>query len=343
MPDDLARIAREFDLGGVILFERNVEAPVQVAELAHDVQALREELPLWVSVDQEGGRVARLRTPFTVWPPMQLLGRSGDAGLARRFARALASELRAVGVTLDYAPVLDVHTNPRNPVIGDRALSDDPVVVARLGRVLVEELQAGGVAACGKHFPGHGDTAADSHHTLPVVEHPPDRIRAVELEPFRAAIQADVALIMTAHVSYPALDQENPATLSRVIVRDLLRRELGFGGVIATDDMHMKALAGDRTIANATVDAVAAGCDLVLLCAPEPAEQVAALEALIRAVELDVAAERRVEDALERGRRAKERFLTEIETWRPPGPRALEGSIGTAEHEAVAAEMRLFA
>src|SRR5690349_17519843 len=149
-------LAREFSLGGIILFARNIEAPEQVAELSHDVQGLASGLPLWVSVDQEGGRVARLKAPFTVWPPMATLGRSGDESLARRFAAALAAELRAVGITLDYAPVLDIHTNPKNPIIGDRALADTADAVARFGVAIVKGLQENGVAACGKHFPGHG-------------------------------------------------------------------------------------------------------------------------------------------------------------------------------------------
>src|SRR5688500_3123304 len=223
IPPELRSLAREFGLGGVILFARNIEAPEQVAELSHDIQSLATELPLWVSVDQEGGRVARLRSPFTEWPPMATLGRSGDAALASRFAAALAAELKAVGVTLDYAPVLDVHTNPKNPVIGDRALAEDAEMVGKLGAAIVRALQGNGVAACGKHFPGHGDTSADSHLELPIVEHPPDRIRRVECVPFRAAIKADVAFIMTAHVLVPSLDEENPATLSRRIVHDLLR------------------------------------------------------------------------------------------------------------------------
>src|SRR5206468_9544136 len=185
-------------------------------------------LPLWVSVDQEGGRVARLKSPFTEWPPMATLGRSGDAKLAERFARALASELKAVGVTLDYAPVLDVHTNPKNPVIGDRALAEQAADVARLGAAIVRGLQAEGIAACGKHFPGHGDTATDSHHELPLVEQPPERLRDVELKPFAAAIAAGVATIMTAHVFVPSLDDQRPATLSRKVVTDLLRHELAY-------------------------------------------------------------------------------------------------------------------
>src|SRR5918992_1503027 len=192
IPADLRMLAREFDLGGIILFARNVDSPEQVAEIAREAQALTKELPLWVSVDQEGGRVARLRSPFTIWPAMQTLGRSGDEQLAARFAKALAAEMRAVGISLDYTPVLDIRTNPANPVIGDRALADNPDDVARLGKVIIETLQAEGIAACGKHFPGHGDTSTDSHHELPLIEHSPDRLEAIELVPFKAAIDANV-------------------------------------------------------------------------------------------------------------------------------------------------------
>ena len=180
-----------------------------------DAAQLTADVPAWVSVDQEGGRVARLKAPFTEWPPMATLGRSGDVQLAERFARALATELRAVGITLDFAPVLDVHTNPKNPIIGDRALAERAEDVARSGSAIVRALQAEGVAACGKHFPGHGDTSTDSHLELPLVEHPPERLREVEFVPFSAAIEAGVATIMTAHVLVPALDEQRPATLSQ--------------------------------------------------------------------------------------------------------------------------------
>src|SRR6266404_4929642 len=196
IPPELRSLAREFGLGGVIVFARNVSEPEQVAELAFDASRLVPDLPLWVSVDQEGGRVARLKAPFTEWPPMATLGRSGDVRLAERFARALAAELKTVGITLDYAPVLDIHTNSKNPVIGDRALAEKAADVARLGAAIVRTLQAEGIAACGKHFPGHGDTSADSHHELPLVEHPPERLREVEFAPFRAAAAAGVATIM---------------------------------------------------------------------------------------------------------------------------------------------------
>src|ERR1700751_707299 len=217
---ELRSIAREFGLGGGILFSRNIEAPEQVAELCYEAGRLMPDLPLWVSIDQEGGRVARLKAPFTEWPPMATLGRSGDARPAERFAPALAAELKATGITLDYAPVLDVLTNAKNPVIGDRALADKAEEVGRLGAAIIRTLQGEGVAACGKHFPGHGDTSTDSHVELPLVEHPPGRLRRVEFMPFRAAVEAGVATIMTAHVLVPAFDERRPASLSRRIVHD---------------------------------------------------------------------------------------------------------------------------
>ena len=344
IPADLRALAREFDLAGVIFFARNVESPEQVAELSREAQSLAHELPLWVSVDQEGGRVARLKAPFTVWPPMQTLGRSGDEQLAVRFARALASELKAVGVSLDYTPVLDILTNPSNPVIGDRALAARAEDVARLGRAIVETLQAEGVAACGKHFPGHGDTSTDSHFELPLVEHPPDRLEAVELVPFRAAIAARVSSIMTAHILVPALDAERPATLSPTIVDGLLKKKLGFDGLVLTDDIEMKAIGNRYGVPEATVAAVSAGCDAVLMCGTAQDVQAAALEAVIRAVEQGTLPVTRVEDALARHRRAKERFLAPAAgRSRPLDGRALRAVLGRDEHQAVAAEMARFA
>jgi beta-N-acetylhexosaminidase len=342
IPDDLRLLAREFDLGGIILFARNVEAPEQVAEVSREAQSLARELPLWVSVDQEGGRVARLKTPFTVWPAMATLGRSGDERLAERFARALAAELKAVGISLDYTPVLDIHTNPKNPVIGDRALAERAEDVARLGRAIITTLQSEGIAACGKHFPGHGDTSTDSHHELPLVEHPPDRLEAVELVPFRAAIEADVASIMTAHILIPALDEERPATLSSRIVDGLLKKAMGYGGLVLSDDLEMRAIGSRYGVPEATVAAIAAGCDAVLMCGESQEPQAAALEAVIRAAEDGVLPVKRVEDALARHRRVKERFLAPAHP-RPLSGAALRSALGRDEHLAIAAEMARFA
>jgi beta-N-acetylhexosaminidase len=339
---EMKSLAREFQLGGVILFGRNIEAPEQVAELAYDTQQLVPSVPLWVSVDQEGGRVARLKAPFTEWPPMAVLGRRGDEGLARRFAAALAAELRAVGITLDYAPVLDIHTNPKNPVIGDRALSEDAAMVARLGAAIIDELQRHGVAACGKHFPGHGDTSVDSHLELPLIEHPPDRIRRVECVPFVSAIKAGVAFIMTAHVLVPSLDESRPATLSPHVVQAMLREELGFEGVILSDDLEMKAIAATYSVPDAAVQAIAAGCDGLLICSGNVEVQAVTLEALVHAVEAGRIPFKRLEDAHKRLRAAKETLLAQTMLAgrsSGPAPAALRQVLGCDAHRRVADDM----
>jgi beta-N-acetylhexosaminidase len=341
IPPELRSLAREFQLGGVILFSRNIEAPEQVAELAYDVQSLATDSPLWVSVDQEGGRVARLKAPFTEWPPMAVLGRSGDATLAMRFAAALASELKAVGITLDYAPVLDIHTNPKNPIIGDRALAETAEAVAQLGAAIVRGLQDNGVAACGKHFPGHGDTSVDSHLDLPLVEHPPDRIRRVECVPFHAAIAAEVAFIMTAHLLVPSLDEEHPATLSRRIVNDILREELGYQGVIVSDDLEMKAIAKTWSVPDAAVQAIAAGCDALLVCSGDVDVQAQTLEALVHAAEDGRISAKALEDTQKRLRKTKERFLA-TPVGAPKRVSDLRQVLGCDVHRRVADEMARF-
>src|SRR5712692_3498389 len=342
IPAELRSLAREFGLGGVILFARNIAVPEQVAELAFDAARLVPDLPVWVSVDQEGGRVARLKAPFTEWPPMATLGRSGDVRLAERFARALAIELKTVGITLDYAPVLDIHTNPKNPVIGDRALAEKAEEVARLGAAIIRTLQGEGIAACGKHFPGHGDTSTDSHVELPLVAHPPDRLRAVELLPFKAAIDAGVATVMTAHVLVPSLDENRPASLSRRIVHDLLRDELKYEGVILSDDLEMKAIAAEYEVPSAAVLAIQAGCDGALICSGDHDTQAAALEALVHAVEDERVPMSRIDDALMRQRRAKERFLASPIAARPLTARAVRAALGREDHRAIADEMARF-
>src|SRR5262245_29017960 len=345
IPVELRSLVRQFGLGGVILLGRNgnIAEPEQVAELCFEAAKLDPDQPAWVSVDQEGGRVARLKSPFTEWPPMAALGRSGDLRLAERFARALAAELRAVGVTLNYAPVLDVYTNPKNAVIGDRALGDEATKVARFGAEIIKALQAEYVAACGKHFPGHGDTVADSHMELPLVEHPPERLREVELKPFRAAVEAGVATIMTAHVLVPSLDERRPATLSKAIVTDVLRREMKYEGVILSDDLEMKAIVNTYSVPEAAVEAIDAGCDGVLICGGNHHLQAEALEALVHGVEDGRLPLGRLEDALARQRRAKERYLSAAPPARPRGNKTLRQILGRDEHQAIAHEMARFA
>jgi beta-N-acetylhexosaminidase len=211
-------------------------------------------------------------------------------------------------------------------------------MVGRLGAAIITGLQESGVAACGKHFPGHGDTSVDSHLELPLVEHPPDRIRRVECVPFRDAIAADVAFIMTAHVLVPSFDEERPATLSPRIVQALLRDELGYPGVILSDDLEMKAIAKTYSVPDAAVQAIAAGCDGLLICSGDVEVQAQTLEALVHAVENGTISAKRIEDALKRLRRAKERFLAQPVAAPNAGGR-LRQVLGCDAHRTIASEM----
>ena len=334
VPDDLRRLVKEFDLAGIIYFARNVESPEQIRELSRELTSLAIDWPLWVSVDQEGGRVARLKRPFTEWPPMATLGRSGDEQLVDQFGRALASELRAVGITLDFAPDLDVLTNPKNTAIGDRALSSDAVAAARLARPIIRAFQSTGIAACGKHFPGHGDTVADSHDELPIVEQDRRRLASREYLPFRAAIEERIAMIMTAHVLIPAIDERRPATLSPTVVTDMLKGELRFDGVVVTDDLGMKAVSATRPLGEVMIDAVDAGCDVALLCNSTADEQAMALETVVKAVESAQLKFTRIDDAFRRQHDVKARFAASQRTAVPP-----LDVVGCEAHQVIARQM----
>jgi beta-N-acetylhexosaminidase len=342
VPPELRSLARDFDLGGIVLFKRNVQDPAQVAELAFEASRLCASVPAWVGVDQEGGRVARLRRPFTEWPPMAALGKSGDQGLARRFAAAIARELTSVGITIDFAPVLDVLTNAQNPAIGDRALGADAELIARLGGAIIDGIQAEGLAACAKHFPGHGDASVDSHHDLPVLDLPPDRFEGVDWVPFRAAFARDVAAVMVAHLLVPALDEHEPASLSRAVVTGVLRARMGFDNLILTDDLSMKACSARFALPAATVKAIGAGHDGALLCEPNHDEQAAALEALVHAVEDGTLSVAQVEASLARHARLKSRYVLPGASARRPQA-AWREVVGCEAHLALAEEIRQYA
>jgi len=305
---------------GAILFARNVGMAAETAVLVRQLKT-RAGRPFPLSVDQEGGRVARLRgTPFTALPPMRAVGQRGDDEVARRVGGVLAFELRALGFDWDFAPVLDVDSNPANPVIGDRSFSSEPAQVARLGVALAEGLERGGVASCGKHFPGHGDTLQDSHLTLPVLEHGLARLEAVELVPFQAYARAGLASVMTAHVRFPALGEDVAATMSHRSITGLLRERLGFQGVVVSDDLEMKAISDP---AAAAVESVRAGVDVLLVC-HHAAVQHRVLDALVEAARKGHVSEDRLRDAHRRIDVLVQRFV------RPPEDRV--GELGSAEH-----------
>lgn len=289
--------------------------------------------PLLIAVDQEGGRVQRVRAPATRWPPMFAFDRFDDAEaieLARAVGHAMGAELAALGFDVDFAPVLDVHTNPANPIIGDRAFSTDPERAALRALAFAEGLMAAGVIPCGKHFPGHGDTHLDSHLALPRVDHSRERLDRVELVPFARAAAASLPMVMTAHVVYAALDAL-PATLSPAVIDGLLRRELGYRGVVVSDDLDMKAIADNYGAAEAALGAVRAGCDALLFCC-ERAPQMAAFEALVRAGEGDSTMRARIGEAADRVRALKQTHAARR--------RAVSRSVlGSADHEQLAARL----
>jgi beta-N-acetylhexosaminidase len=284
--------------GGAILFARNVESALQVKDLTARLQAAGDGATI-LAVDQEGGRVARLsRAGLQDGQSARDLAAPGDPAAARRWGRETGAALKALGFTLDFAPVLDVDTNPDNPVIGDRAYGPDPATVTAFAREAALGLLDAGIAPCGKHFPGHGDTALDSHHDLPRVRHDEARLTAVELAPF-AALCPVLPAVMTAHVVYDAWDRGRPATLSEPIVTGILRRRLGFSGLIVSDDLEMAAVADRYGPAEAAVLAVSAGVELLLFCHRQERWE-EAHGALVREAEKSPAFRERLERAADR-------------------------------------------
>ena len=284
--------------GGVVLFRRNVRSAAQLRRLVADLHDSGPGMSPLVGIDHEGGRVHRLPRPFTHFPAAATVARGG-ARAAEAVGRAMGVELASVGIDVDFAPSLDVCTNPRNRVIGDRAFSSDPAEAARLGIAFARGLQSAGVLACGKHFPGHGASTGDSHFVLPRVARSRRGLAAVDLIPFVRWIRAGFPAVMTSHVVYPAYDARRPATLSPHIARQLLRAGLGFRGVLFSDDLEMQAAAGRHPPGRLAVRALEAGCDMLLVCQSLDTVR-AAMEGVEQAVEAGRLDGRLVVEALAR-------------------------------------------
>ena len=326
IPDDLVALADKDGLGGVVLFARN--CPSLEAVLALTAAARKLGPDVLILVDHEGGRVHRLPTPFTRFPPPAAVGRSGDPHLAAAVARAMARELRAAGFDSGLAPVLDCLLDPANTVIGDRAFGAAPDVVAACGAASVAAMLATGLIPVAKHFPRHGRTSVDSHLGLPDVDATRDELERGDLVPFRAALGAGCPAVMVAHVRYRALDPVLPASLSAAVIGGLLRRRLGFSGLVLSDDLEMAAVAGTWGVADAARRFLAAGGDLALICRSASArdEAVQVIGDEIDRGTLDLA------PAV--GRRQAARRLVGA-----AGPRPDASVIGCAEHRALGEEV----
>lgn len=298
---------KEYRPGGIIFFSRNLVDPLQIARLTNELQALAGEIPLLIAIDQEGGRVSRLPPPFTIFPPAATVARQGSTELAYQAAAVTARELRAVGINMNMAPVLDIHTNASNPIIGDRAFGTEPEQVSLMGAATIAGLHDHRIVACGKHFPGHGDTSTDSHVELPVVHASRTRLKEVELKPFQYALDHGLQALMTAHVHYPALDPANPATLSPIILSELLRQQMGFSGVIVSDDLEMRAILDHSSVGTAAVRSLQAGVDLLLVCKTRElqTETIETIRGAIETHELDAGC---VKASVNRIARVKQQF-----------------------------------
>ncbi|WP_039793576.1 beta-N-acetylhexosaminidase [Paenibacillus elgii] len=290
-------------IGGVILFARNVQSPAQVAALTGKLQEAAQRAgtaPLWISIDQEGGMVARITEGVALMPGAMAIAAGGSVEAAYEAALVAGRELRALGVNMNFAPDLDINNNPTNPVIGVRSFGEAPEAVAAYGAASIRGFQDAGVSATAKHFPGHGDTATDSHLDLPTIPHSRERIEAVELVPFRRAVAEGVDAVMSSHIVFPAFEPERlPATLSRRVLTGLLREELGFDGTIVTDCMEMQAIAAHYGTVEAAVMAVEAGADIVLISHSRELQE-GALDALLEAVRSGRISEERIDASVRR-------------------------------------------
>ncbi|GKU80135.1 glycoside hydrolase family 3 protein [Paenibacillus sp. L3-i20] len=334
--EQIKELIDSYGIGGTIYFTRNVKDAEQVHSLSVELQQLTKKAgrpPMFIAIDQEGGMVARLVDGVTLMPGNMALGATAQAESAQETARICGEELRLLGITMNYAPCIDVNNNPDNPVINVRSYSDRSEVVSELGAAAVVGYQSARVAATIKHFPGHGDTSVDSHHALPVLQHSRERLDAIELLPFRAAIEVGTDCIMTAHVCLPALDATGvPSTLSEPVLTGLLRQELGYDGVVVTDCLEMSAIDEFYGPEQGSIKAIKAGADMVLV-SHTFSKQLAALEAVTAAVESGELSEARIDEAVERVMRLKEKLQLEeeITPWEQ-----VKGEIGTDRNKAVA-------
>lgn len=328
-------LVEQMQVGGVVLLARNLDStdPDGIRSTLAHLQSL-SRIPLFIAIDQEGGTVNRLRAPFHEFPGNMALGATGNPDLAFQQAQAQARGLLALGINWNFAPVMDVNNNPDNPIIGVRSYGADPKLVAQMGVEAIRGYQQTGLLACAKHFPGHGDTAVDSHLALPTIWGDRKRLEQIELVPFRSAIAAGVGAIMTTHIVFPALDAHRPATISPAILTGLLRQDMGYDGLVITDCLEMKAIADTLGTARGAVEALKAGADMVLIAHTLEVQR-KAVEAIRQAVKSGDLPEHRLNEAVSRVLTAKRRLVTpqppaEGTPWLDPAHDALEERIARA-------------
>ena len=263
--DDMDRLINEYKVGGVILFARNIEDSNQMIDLTRALQENNNNLPLFISIDEEGGRVSRLPDDVEKFPSAFTIGLINDQQTAYENGKEIGYTLKRLGINLDYAPVLDIYSNENNTVIGDRAFSTEESIVSTMGIATMEGIEDSDIIPVVKHFPGHGDTEVDSHYGLPIVYKTLEELRNFEFIPFVKAIESGCDVIMVSHIILNEVDSINPASLSKIVISDLLRKDMGFDKVVITDDMSMGAITSIMSIEEACIKSIEAGCDILLL------------------------------------------------------------------------------
>ena len=313
----ITKMIEKYKIGGIIFFARNFSSPKQAAELSAKLQKLSlqsTQIPLFLSTDEEGGIVTRVKG-MTHFPGPMALGATDNQQLTEEVAQAKGEQLKYLGINFNLSPVLDVNNNPQNPIIGVRSFGSDPGKVAQHGKSYLKGLQSENVIACGKHFPGHGDTSTDSHLNLPVINHKLDHLKNVELIPFKNAIDNGIDSIMIAHIAFPALTGRDdlPATLSSEIITNLLRKELGFQGLIITDCMEMKGISSTFGTVEGAIQTVKAGSDQILI-SHTPSKQIEAIEKLLAVVKNGEIKEARIDNSLKRILKLKQEKISNQQT-----------------------------
>lgn len=327
LSDDTSAFLSQAKIGGVILFSKNYESPKQVAALNQQIQECNSQNPLWIAVDQEGGRVQRFKDGFSLFPTGKTIGALKSQKSVFELSQIMARELSAVGVNINFTPVADILTNPENAVIGDRAFGTDAETVSKFVTSIVRGHITNGVQPCVKHFPGHGDTFLDSHDALPEVDTPLETLIEREFKPFIRAFKSRCSMVMTAHILNKSIDPEFPATFSKKFIQEYLRKEIRFSKIVFSDDLEMGAVTDTYSAKEAPILALNAGCD-ILIYRTETAARTA-YESMSQALESGKLPASRVLEAAQRSQALKESFLKSL----PPQNPDLINQVGSAEHQ----------
>lgn len=303
------KLIKNYHVGGIIILGENVKSSTQLLSLVNSLKTtnLNNKTPLFLSIDQEGGRVDRMPPEFIKLPDNKKIGKVNSSKFSYKIGQIIAEELKSFGFNMDFAPVLDINSNPKNPVIGNRSFGSNPQIVTKLGIETMKGIKSGGIISCVKHFPGHGDTSTDSHVGLPIVDHDLKRLKSFELIPFDNAVRNNVDVIMAAHILLQKIDAKYPSSMSKTIITDILRNSLKFNGVVITDDMTMGAVTKNYNIGDAAVTSVNAGCDIILVCHGYDNE-VSVINSIKKAVQNGTIKEERVNESLYRILKLKSKY-----------------------------------